>query len=126
VGKKSGENVAKATKRGKSRGLTRVLVGRAIRQAGDTMAEGLACYVGSADAPLDIAAALRPGRPPKVVKTLSPDKGSGAIAGLTKKAAASIFAELDSEAVRRVFAGLSWPTGAKRDRFAPTYCTMKQ
>jgi DNA ligase (NAD+) len=42
----------------------------------------------------------------EAVRQLSPDKGSGAIEGLARKSASSIFAELDSAAVRSVFAGL--------------------
>jgi adenosine deaminase len=41
------------------------------------------------------------------VQTLSPDKGQGAIEGLAKKSATSIFAEIDSDAVRAVFKGLA-------------------
>jgi DNA ligase (NAD+) len=105
MGKKSAENVAKALERAKSRGLQRVLVGLAIRHVGDTMAEDLARYFGSADALLEFAARYVQGDA-EAVQTLSPDKGSGAIDGLAKKSATSIFAELDSEPVRQVFTGL--------------------
>jgi DNA ligase (NAD+) len=106
MGKKSAENVAKALERAKDRGLARVLVGLAIRQVGETMAEDLASYFGSADALLEFAGRYASGDP-EAVQTLTPDKGSGAIEGLARKSATSIFSELDSEAVRAVFAGLA-------------------
>jgi DNA ligase (NAD+) len=105
MGKKSAENVARALERAKGRGLTRVLVGLAIRHVGWTMAEDLATYFGSARALLDFARRYNAGEA-EAVQTLTPDKGPGAIEGLAKKSATSIFAELDSEAVREVFAGL--------------------
>jgi DNA ligase (NAD+) len=105
MGKKSAENVARALERAKGRGLARVLVGLAIRHVGETMAEDLASYFGTADALLDFARRYVQGEP-EAVQALSPDKGQGAIEGLAKKSASSIFAELDSEAVRAVFAGL--------------------
>jgi DNA ligase (NAD+) len=106
MGKKSAENVARALERAKGRGLTRVLVGLAIRHVGETMAEDLAGYFGSAQALLDFAGRYAQADA-EAVQTLTPDKGLGAIEGLAKKSATSIFAELDSEAVRKVFAGLS-------------------
>jgi DNA ligase (NAD+) len=105
MGQKSAENVARALERAKSRGLSRVLVGLAIRHVGETMAEDLARYFGSAQALLEFAGRYVQADP-EAVQALSPDKGSGAIEGLAKKSATSIFAELDSEAVRKVFAGL--------------------
>jgi DNA ligase (NAD+) len=105
MGKKSAENVVRALERAKGRGLTRVLVGLAIRHVGETMAEDLASYFGSAPALLAFARRYNAGEP-EAVQTLTPDKGLGAIEGLAKKSATSIFAELDSEAVRKVFAGL--------------------
>jgi DNA ligase (NAD+) len=105
MGKKSAENVARALDRAKSRGLSRVLVGLAIRHVGGTTAEDLARYFGSASALLDFAGRYARGEA-EAVQTLTPDKGSGAIEGLAKKTATSIFAELDSEPVRQVFAGL--------------------
>jgi DNA ligase (NAD+) len=106
MGKKSAENVARALERAKSRGLGRVLAGLAIRHVGETMAEDLASYFGTADALLDFARRYVQGDP-DAVQTLSPDKGQGAIEGLAKKSASSIFAELDSDAVRAVFQGLA-------------------
>jgi DNA ligase (NAD+) len=70
------------------------------------MAEDLARYFGSAQALLDFAARYNRGEP-EAVQALTPDKGQGAIEGLARKTATSIFAELDSEAVRKVFAGLA-------------------
>jgi DNA ligase (NAD+) len=105
MGKKSAENVVRALERAKGRGLTRVLVGLAIRHVGWTMAEDLATYFGSAQALLDFARRYNAGEA-EAVQALTPDKGLGAIEGLAKKSATSIFAELDSQAVRQVFAGL--------------------
>jgi len=92
--------------RAKGRGLARVLVGLAIRHVGETMAEDLAGYFGSAEELLAFARRYTGGEP-EAVQQLSPDKGSGAIEGLARKSATSIFAELDSAAVRNVFAGLA-------------------
>ncbi len=105
MGDKSAENVARALERAKSRGLSRVLVGLAIRHVGETMAEDLSGYFGSARALLEFAERYVRGDA-EAVQALAPDKGSGAIDGLAKKSADSIFAELDSEVVRKVFAGL--------------------
>jgi DNA ligase (NAD+) len=106
MGKKSAENVVAGLERAKGRGLARVLVGLAIRHVGDTMAEDLAGHFGSADELLAFAARYVSGDA-EAVQRLSPDKGSGAIEGLARKTASSIFAELDSVAVRAVFAGLA-------------------
>lgn len=105
MGKKSAENVARALEAAKGRGLARVLVGLAIRHVGETMAEDLASYFGDHRALLEFAGRYAQGDV-EAVQTLTPDKGHGAIEGLAKKTASSIFGELDSEAVRRVFAGL--------------------
>jgi DNA ligase (NAD+) len=69
------------------------------------MAEDLASYFGSAQELLDFAARYV-AEEPEAVQRLAPDKGSGAIEGLARKTASSIFAELSSPAVRAVFAGL--------------------
>jgi DNA ligase (NAD+) len=106
MGKKSAENVIAGLERAKSRGLARVLVGLAIRHVGETMAEDLAGYFGSAEELLAFAHRYASAEP-EAVQQLSPDKGSGAIEGLARKTATSIFAELDSAAVRNVFAGLA-------------------
>ncbi len=105
MGKKSAENVVTALERAKSRGLSRVLVGLAIHHVGEAMAEDLATYFGTAQELLDFARRYTAGEA-EAVQTLAPDKGSGAIPGLAKKTADSIFAELDSAAVRAVFEGL--------------------
>ncbi|MEY2937339.1 MAG: hypothetical protein RL033_8088, partial [Pseudomonadota bacterium] len=105
MGKKSADNVVAGLERAKGRGLARVLVGLAIRHIGETMAEDLASYFGSAQELLDFAARYV-AEDPEAVQRLSPDKGSGAIEGLARKTASSIFAELSSPAVRAVFAGL--------------------
>jgi DNA ligase (NAD+) len=106
MGKKSAENVVAGLERAKGRGLARVLVGLAIRHVGETMAQDLAGYFGSAEDLLAFAARYVSGDA-EAVQRLSPDKGSGAIEGLARKTASSIFAELDSPGVRAVFAGLA-------------------
>jgi len=106
MGKKSAENVVAALERAKRRGLSRVLTGLAIRHVGETMAEDLARYFGNAEALLAFAQRYA-SEEPEAVQLLSPDKGSGAIEGLARKSAHSIFAELNSEAVRAVFSGLA-------------------
>ena len=106
MGKKSAENVVAALERAKRRGLSRVLTGLAIRHVGETMAEDLARYFGNADALLAFAQRYA-SEEPEAVQLLSPDKGSGAIEGLARKSASSIFAELNSDAVRAVFLGLA-------------------
>jgi DNA ligase (NAD+) len=106
MGRKSAENVARGLEAAKGRGLARVLVGLAIRHVGETMAEDLARYFHSADALLEAARRYREGDA-AVVDALAPEKGTGAIEGLARKSADSIFAELCSPAVREVFAGLA-------------------
>ena len=105
MGKKSAENVVRALERAKGRGLARVLIGLAIRHVGETMSEDLARYFGSARALLEFAGRYAQGEP-DAVQAMTPDKGLGAIEGLARKSATSIFAELDSEPVRKVFEGL--------------------
>ena len=105
MGKKSAENVVKALERAKDRGLARVLVGLAIRHVGTSMAEDLARHFGSAEALLDFAQRYVEGDP-EAIERVAPEKGSGAIEGMAKKTADSIFAELASEPVREVFRGL--------------------
>lgn len=105
MGKKSAENVVRSLERAKDRGLARVLVGLAIRHVGETMAEDLAGYFHSADALLDFAERYVAGDE-EAVATVAPDKGTGAIEGLARKSADSIFAELASAPVREIFDGL--------------------
>jgi DNA ligase (NAD+) len=106
MGKKSADNVVAALERAKSRGLARVLLGLAIRHVGETMAEDLASYFGDAGTLLEFAGRYAQGDE-AAIQQLAPDKGSGAIDGLARKSADSIFAELDSAAVRAVFEGLA-------------------
>ena len=105
MGKKSAENVVKGLEAAKDRGLARVLVGLAIRHVGETMAEDLAGYFHSADALLEFAARYAAGDP-KAIETVAPEKGTGAIEGLGRKSADSIFGELASPAMREIFDGL--------------------
>jgi DNA ligase (NAD+) len=106
MGKKSAENVLKALAGAKQRGLSRVLVGLAIRHLGTTMAEAFAQYFHSSDKLLDFAARYAAGDD-KAIETVAPEKGTGAIEGLARKSADVIFAELASPAVREVFDGLA-------------------
>ncbi len=105
MGKKSAQNVVKSLEGAKQRGLARVLVGLAIRHVGETMAEDLAGYFHSADELLAFASRYCAGDA-KAIETLAPEKGTGAIEGLARKTADSIFGELCSPAVREVFEGL--------------------
>ncbi|MGE0785583.1 MAG: NAD-dependent DNA ligase LigA [Sandaracinaceae bacterium] len=105
MGKKSAQNVLAGLEAAKGRGLARVLVGLAIRHVGETMAEDLARYFGHADALLDFAARYA-AADPVAIETVAPEKGTGAIEGLARKTADSIFGELASPAVREVFEGL--------------------
>ncbi|MEZ4446849.1 MAG: NAD-dependent DNA ligase LigA [Polyangiaceae bacterium] len=106
MGKKSAQNLIAGLERAKGRGLSRVLVGLAIRHVGTTMAEDLARHFGSADKLLDFAARYTSGDP-EAIELVAPEKGSGAIEGMAKKTADSIFSELSSAGVRDVIAGLA-------------------
>ncbi len=108
MGKKSAERVKAGLETAKTRGLARVLNGLAIRHVGETMAEDLANYFKTADALLAFAERYAAGDD-DAIETVAPSKSSerGAIEGLARKSADSIFAELDSPAVRKVFEGLA-------------------
>ena len=108
MGQKSAERVKTGLEAAKERGLARVLNGLAIRHVGETMAEDLAAYFKTADALLDFAARYV-AEDEDVVETVAPAKSSerGAIEGLARKSADSIFHELDAPAVRKVFMGLA-------------------
>jgi DNA ligase (NAD+) len=108
MGAKSAERVKAGLDAAKERGLARVLNGLAIRHVGETMAEELAAYFKSADALLAFAARYVAGDE-EAIETVAPAKSTerGAIEGLARKSADSIFHELDSPAVRKVFEGLA-------------------
>ena len=108
MGQKSAERVKAGLEAAKERGLGRVLNGLAIRHVGETMAEDLAAYFKTADALLDFAARYV-AEDESAVETVAPAKSAerGAIEGLARKSADSIFHELDSPAVRKVFSGLA-------------------
>jgi len=108
MGTKSAERVKAGLEAAKERGLARVLNGLAIRHVGETMADELAGYFRTADALLEFAARYVAGDA-EAVETVAPAKSAerGAIEGLARKSADSIFRELDSPAVRKVFAGLA-------------------
>lgn len=113
MGKKSAQNLVKALSVAKGRGLAKVLNALAIRHVGEGMSQLLAGYFGSADALLAFAKRYVAGEP-EAVAVVAPATGSGAIEGLAKKTADAIFAELDSPALRAVFAGLA-EAGVKLD-----------
>ncbi len=113
MGKKSAENLVRAIEASKERGLSRVLYGLAIRHVGETLATDLAEHFGNADALLTFAAAYV-AADPAAVERVAPAKGTGAIAGLGKRSADAIFFELNTNAVRTVFAGLR-AAGVKLD-----------
>jgi DNA ligase (NAD+) len=108
MGDKSAERVKVGLEEAKQRGLARVLNGLAIRHVGETMAEDLAAYFKTADALLAFAGRYV-AEDEEAVETVAPSKSSerGAIEGLARKSADSIFHELDSPAVRKVFDGLA-------------------
>jgi DNA ligase (NAD+) len=108
MGQKSAERVKAGLEEAKGRGLSRVLNGLAIRHVGETMAEDLAAYFRSADALLEFAGRYV-AEDETAIETVAPAKSTerGAIEGLARKSADSIFHELDSPAVRNVFAGLA-------------------
>ena len=108
MGEKSAERVKAGLEAAKARGLARVLNGLAIRHVGETMAEDLAAYFKTADALLEFAARYV-AEDEEAVETVAPAKSSerGAIDGLARKSADSIFHELDAPAVRKVFSGLA-------------------
>jgi DNA ligase (NAD+) len=108
MGEKSAERVKAGLEEAKGRGLGRVLNGLAIRHVGATMAEDLAAYFKTADGLLEFAARYV-AEDEEAVEAVAPAKSSerGAVEGLARKSADSIFHELDSPAVRKVFAGLA-------------------
>jgi len=108
MGEKSAERVKAGLEAAKERGLARVLNGLAIRHVGETMAEDLAAYFKTADALLEFAARYV-AEDEEAVETVAPAKSSerGAIEGLARKSADSIFYELDTPAIRDVFSGLA-------------------
>ena len=105
MGEKSAQNATEALERAKERGLSRVLIGMAIRHVGTTMAGDLAAHFGSAAALLDFADRYMAGDE-EAIALVAPDKGNGAIDGMARKTADSIFSELHSGAVRAVLEGL--------------------
>ncbi len=108
MGQKSAERVKAGLEDAKQRGLARVLHGLAIRHVGQTMAEDLAAYFKTADALLEFAGRYV-AEDEDAIETVAPAKSTerGAIEGLARKSADSIFHELDSPAVQKVFGGLA-------------------
>ena len=121
MGDKSADNVVRAIEGAKDRGLVRVLIGLAIRHVGVTMATDLGAHFGTAEALLAFADRYVAGDD-EAIQRVAPDKGSGAIEGMARKTADSIFAELASPAVRAVFEGLA-AVGARLD--APRVVTQE-
>jgi DNA ligase (NAD+) len=70
------------------------------------MAEDLTRYFGNAEALLAFARRYTEGDP-AATERVAPAKGMGEIEGMAKTTADSIFAELDAEPMRRMFAGLA-------------------
>jgi DNA ligase (NAD+) len=117
MGKKSAQNVVKSLAEARSRGLAKVLNALAIRHVGETTSQALAEYFGSAEALLEFAARYTEGDA-AAVAVVAPDSGTGAIEGLGRKTADVVFAELDSEPMRKVFEGLA-RSGVKLDSVRP-------
>lgn len=106
MGKKSAENVVRSLEAAKGRGLAKVLAALAIRHVGETMSEDLASYFGTYEKLRDFAQRYASGER-DAIDTVAPDGGGGAIEGLARKTADSIFTELDSPEVRSIFDGLA-------------------
>ena len=106
MGEKSARNLLNALENAKHRGLSRVLSGLAIRHLGTKMAEDLAQHFRSAKALLDFAQRYVAGEE-EAIEYVAPEKGSGAIEGMARKTADSIFHELDSPPIRRIVSGLT-------------------
>ncbi|MDH5490770.1 MAG: NAD-dependent DNA ligase LigA [Myxococcales bacterium] len=106
MGERSAQNLLAGIEAAKSRGLARVLNALAIRHVGETMAEELANHFGSAEALRAFAARYVAGDAEAIAR-VAPEKGQGAIEGLARKSADSIFAELDSAPMRVILDGLA-------------------
>ena len=107
MGEKSADRVLKGFEDAKTRGLEKVLGGLGIRNVGETMAEDLAAFFGDIDALLEFAKRYVAGDD-EAIQKVAPDKSTerGAIEGLARKSADSIFAQLDAATMREIFAGL--------------------
>ncbi|WP_083458428.1 NAD-dependent DNA ligase LigA [Sandaracinus amylolyticus] len=105
MGKKSAENVVRSLETAKGRGLAKVLAALAIRHVGETMSEDLASYFGTYEKLREFAQRYANGDE-SAIAVVAPEGGNGAIEGLARKTADSIFAEIDSPTLRAIFAGL--------------------
>jgi DNA ligase (NAD+) len=106
MGDKSAENVLKGIAASKTRGLARVLYALSIPNVGGSMAELLARHFGSMDALLAFTDRYALGDAAAVAE-VAPESGSGAIEGMAKKSADTIFGALAHPALREVIAGLA-------------------
>lgn len=113
MGKKSATNVVQALEAAKGRGLAKVLNALAIRHVGETTSADLARFFGSADALLSFAQRYVSGDA-KAIAAVAPESGGGAIEGLARKTADSVFGELAKPELRRIFEGLA-AAGVKLD-----------
>ncbi|MCS6797660.1 MAG: NAD-dependent DNA ligase LigA [Myxococcota bacterium] len=106
MGERSARKLVAAIAAARDRGLARVLYALSIRHVGEAMAADLARHFGTARALLDFAARYVAGDPAAIAH-VAPERGTGAIPGLARKTADSIFAELDSPPVRALLAALA-------------------
>jgi len=108
MGERSAENLVRAIGDSKSRGLARVLTGLSINHLGEKMSEEIAGWFGNAEELLEFAGRYVRGDE-DAVRQIAPEKSGerGAIEGLARRTADAIFAELDSDEVRQVLAGLA-------------------
>jgi DNA ligase (NAD+) len=83
-----------------------VLYALAIHHVGETMSHDLASYFGSAEKLLTFAERYVSGDA-AAIAAVAPESGSGAIEGLARKTADSIFGELASPSIRKVLEGLA-------------------
>lgn len=112
-GGKMAPKTVQAISRAKQRGLERVLVGLSIRHVGTGLAQQLASYFGNAEALVVFAKKYTAGDE-RAQELVAPAQGQGAIAGMAKTMADSVFAELSSDSIARIFDGLK-AAGVKLD-----------
>ena len=105
LGKKTSANIINSIEAAKNRGLDRVLVGLAIRHVGPTTADQIAKYFKNVDELLEFASRYANGDR-TAIDLVAPENGHGAIDGIARATADSIFTELNSAPIRRVLYGL--------------------
>jgi DNA ligase (NAD+) len=98
------DRLARAIETSKARGLARLLHALAIKHVGTALANDLAAHFGTLDALVAFAEKYVAGDPRALALTA---EGASAIPGLGAKTAQAVFAELVSDELRAVLAGLA-------------------